>query len=80
MGLFRKKRTKVTRATGYTCPVCSNILFNMKLDGFHYYCPECTKQYNIKDLKKWIKILCGLNFATKIQNSYYKYKYWNYKQ
>ena len=46
------RRQQVTRATGYTCPVCSNILFNMKLDGFHYYCPECTKQYNIKDLKK----------------------------
>lgn len=46
------KKERLVRATGHTCPECSNILFNTRLDGLHYYCPECNRQYHRKEIKK----------------------------
>lgn len=41
------ERERLIRATGYLCPKCKNILFNTRVDGIHYYCPNCEKQFKI---------------------------------
>lgn len=46
------RRQQLVRITEYRCPNCGNLLFNTKLDGVHYYCSECKKQYDKKYLDK----------------------------
>ena len=44
------KRENLIRSTDRLCPVCDGTLYNTKLDGIYFYCPECKKQYHIKKM------------------------------
>ena len=41
------KNQRLTRPTSYWCPVCKSQLYNTVLDGEHFYCPTCEKQFKL---------------------------------
>lgn len=40
--------SKLIRRTEFKCPDCNKNLYNTKLDGSHFYCPNCERQYCIR--------------------------------
>ena len=44
------KKQILIRPTDYRCPNCGTTLQNIKLDGIHFYCPECKVHHNWNDL------------------------------
>lgn len=45
------KRQRLTRPIEKMCPICANMLYNTKLDGIHFYCPNCKRQYHKNEIK-----------------------------
>lgn len=45
------KRQTLTRPIGEMCPKCASMLYNTKLDGVHFYCPNCERQYHRSEIK-----------------------------
>ena len=48
---MRIKKSLLNRPTSYYCPKCQMQLYNTKLDGLHFFCPSCERQYHIKEIK-----------------------------
>lgn len=46
----RIKKELLIRPTSSVCPTCKSMLYNTKLDGVHYYCPNCERQYHVTEL------------------------------
>lgn len=44
------KKQFLIRPTDYRCPNCGTTLQNIKLDGIHFYCPECKVHHNWHNL------------------------------
>ena len=40
------KKEFLIRPTSYICPICNSFLYNVKLDGSHYYCPRCQVHHH----------------------------------
>ena len=45
------KRQTLTRPIGKMCPECAGMLYNTKLDGSHFYCPNCERQFHKSEIK-----------------------------
>ena len=45
------KRQTLTRPIGKMCPTCANMLYNTRLDGVNFYCPNCRRQYHRDEIK-----------------------------
>ena len=41
------KKAFLIRPTKHKCPKCSSILYNVQLDGVHFYCPVCEVHHEI---------------------------------
>ena len=45
-------KKSLIRKTNYICPECNEMLYNTKLDGVYFYCPNCKKQFHFRGLNK----------------------------
>ncbi len=43
----RVRKKDLIRKTDRFCPKCSTMLYNVALDGIHFYCPKCKGHYEI---------------------------------